>query len=39
MRKGSWIGVAALIWLSGGCCAHPGLFQKVHESMVTVQSL
>jgi hypothetical protein len=38
MKKGSWIGVAALIWLSGGCCAHPGLFQKVHESMVTVQS-
>jgi hypothetical protein len=38
MKKGSWIGVAALIWLSGGCCDHPGLFQKVHESMVTVQS-
>ena len=38
MKKGRWIGVAALIWLSGGCCSHPGLFQKVHDSMATVQS-
>ncbi len=38
MKKGRWIGVAALIWLSCGCCSHPGLFQKVHDSVATVQS-
>ena len=37
MRKGRWLWVAALVWFSGGCCAQPGLFEKVHESMVTVQ--
>jgi hypothetical protein len=37
MRRGRWLWVAALAWLSGGCCAYPGLFEKVHESMVTVQ--
>ncbi len=37
MRKNRWLWVAALAWLSGGCCAHPGLFEKVHETMVTVQ--
>jgi len=37
MRKSRWLWVAALVWLSGACCAHSGLFQKVHESMVTVQ--
>lgn len=37
MTKGRWLWLAALVWLSGGCCAYPGLFEKVHESMVTVQ--
>jgi hypothetical protein len=37
MRKIRWLGVAVLVWLSSGCCAHPGLFEKVHESMTTVQ--
>ena len=37
MRKGRWLWVAALVWLTGGCCAHPGLFQKLHDSMVMVQ--
>jgi len=37
MRKIRWLGVAALIWLGSGCCAHPELFAKVHESMATVQ--
>jgi hypothetical protein len=38
MRKGIWLWVAALAWLSGGCCNNPGLFQKVHDSMALVQS-
>ena len=38
MRKGIWLWVAVLIGVCGGCCANPGLFQKVHDSMVTVQS-
>ena len=38
MRKIRWLWVAALVWLSGGCCGHPGVFQKVHDSMMTVQS-
>jgi hypothetical protein len=37
MRKKRWLWVAALIGLSGGCCGNPGVFEKVHESMVTVQ--
>jgi hypothetical protein len=37
MRKNRWLWVAALVWLSGGCCGHPGVFQKIHDSMVTVQ--
>ena len=27
----------ALVWLSG-CCTHPGVFDKVHRSLVTVQT-
>lgn len=38
MKKGRWLWVAALVCLSGGCCNHPGLFQKVHDSMALVQS-
>jgi hypothetical protein len=38
MRKGRWVGVAVLVWLSSGCCTHPGLFARVHASMATVQS-
>ena len=37
MRENRWLWVAVLVWLSGGCCAHPGVFEKIHESMVTVQ--
>jgi hypothetical protein len=37
MKKGRWIRVAALLWLSSGCCAHPGLFQGVHDTMAMVQ--
>ena len=37
MRKSRWLWVAVLVGLSGGCCAHPGLFEKMHETMVTVQ--
>jgi hypothetical protein len=38
MRQGKWLWLAVLIGVGGGCCGHPGLFQKVHDSMVTVQS-
>lgn len=37
MRENRWLWVAALVCLSGGCCGHPGVFQKIHDSMVTVQ--
>jgi hypothetical protein len=37
MRKYKWLWVAVLVGLSGGCCGHPGVFQKIHDSMVTVQ--
>jgi hypothetical protein len=37
MRKHRWLWVAVLVGLSGGCCGHPGVFQKIHDSMVTVQ--
>jgi hypothetical protein len=37
MRQKRWLWVAALVGLSGGCCGHPGVFQKIHDSMVTVQ--
>ncbi|MFH1595028.1 MAG: hypothetical protein ABIG94_01475 [Pseudomonadota bacterium] len=32
-----WAMLFALVWLSG-CCAHPGVFEKVHRSLVTVQT-
>jgi len=38
MRKNRWLWVAALVWLSGGCCGHVGVFQKIHDSMMTVQA-
>jgi hypothetical protein len=38
MRQVIWLWVAVLIGVGGGCCGQPGLFQKVHDSMVTVQS-
>jgi hypothetical protein len=37
MKKIRWLGVAALVWLSSGCCAHLELFEKIHESLTTVQ--
>jgi hypothetical protein len=37
MRGNRWLWVAALVWLSSGCCGHPGVFQKIHASMATVQ--
>ena len=37
MRKSRWLWVMVLVGLSGGCCAHPGLFEKVHETMVMIQ--
>lgn len=36
MRKRQWMWVPVLVWLSG-CCAHPGLFQKVRDSLELVQ--
>jgi hypothetical protein len=38
MRKSRWLWVAALAWLGGIGCANPELSQKVHKSMVTVQT-
>jgi hypothetical protein len=37
MRESRWLWVAVLVWLGSGCCAHPGLFEKVHASVATVQ--
>jgi hypothetical protein len=37
MKKGRWVWLLALTWLAGGCCAHPGVFQRVHQSLKTVQ--
>lgn len=37
MKKGLWPWILALAFMSGGCCAHQSLFQKVDESMATVQ--
>ena len=37
MRKSTWLWVAVLVGLSGGCCGHPGVFQTIHDSLVTVQ--
>lgn len=39
MRKQRWFCWAVLLlWLVSGCCAHPEIFQKVHNSLETVQS-
>ncbi len=38
MRKLRLLWVAALVWFSAGCCANPGLFQKINRSMDLVQS-
>jgi hypothetical protein len=38
MRTGRWWVLAGTLALvSGGCCGHPGWFQAVHRSMLTVQ--
>jgi hypothetical protein len=37
MRHSRWLWMMALIWFSGGCCTHPGLFQKLQDAMATVQ--
>ncbi len=38
MKKGKWLLLAALLLgLAGGCCSQPGLFQKVQQSLETVQ--
>lgn len=36
MRKSRWVWVLVLVWLTG-CCAHPGVFQKVRDSLEMVQ--
>ncbi len=36
MKIFRWVVLLALICLSG-CCCYPGLFEKVHQSMVAVQ--
>jgi hypothetical protein len=39
MRKTNWFWLLALsLWLMSGCCAQPEIFQKVHRSLLTVQS-
>jgi hypothetical protein len=38
MGERRWAGVLALVWLLGGCCAHPGLFDNLERSLKTVQS-
>lgn len=37
MARSRWGAILALLWLSG-CCSHPGVFQKVHRSLETVQA-
>ena len=37
MRKTIWCWFLPLLWLTGGCCAHPELFQKLQGSLETVQ--
>ncbi len=39
MRKTRWFWLPLLLlWLLSGCCGQPGIFQKVHRSLLTVQS-
>ena len=39
MREKRWFCLPALLlWLMSGCCGQPGIFQKVHQSLLTVQS-
>ncbi len=38
MRKGVWAAILALVLLGGGCCGHPGIFNRVETSLKTVQS-
>ena len=37
-RKGVLVAGVALIWLTGGCCGQPGLFDRLGGSLKTVQS-
>jgi len=37
MKIFRWALVFILMWLSG-CCSHPGVFDKLHQSMVAVQN-
>jgi hypothetical protein len=37
MKIVRWTMFFTLVWLSG-CCTHPGVFDKVHRSLVTVQT-
>lgn len=37
MGKGRFMPLLALLWLTAGCCSHPGLFNQVEHSLKTVQ--
>jgi uncharacterized protein YcfL len=37
MKRGKWAGVVVLAWLLAGCCSNPGVFQKLEQSLKTVQ--
>ena len=37
-RKGVLIAGLTLIWLTGGCCGQPGVFDRLGSSLKTVQS-
>ena len=37
MKRGKWAGVVVLAGLLAGCCSNPGVFQKLEQSLKTVQ--
>jgi hypothetical protein len=37
MRKTPWLWVLLLVLWLAGCCSQPGVFQKLHNSLTTVQ--
>ncbi len=37
-RRRHWMAILALAGLAAGCCAHPGVFDRLERSMKTVQT-